>query len=294
LVLITEPSAIGAAKWLLRARLGEVERACDWRRDDSELRDLERTAGSEAMVSPLLADVLEAALRAADVTGGLVDPTVGVVTRALDHDRHPAAGGPDGQVPVPAPGWWRLGWDRTRRALLLPRGVPLDVGATAKAWAVDRAAEALAAQLGCGVLVGLGGDVAVAGPAPAGGWRIHLGGDTRPGPDGGHCVAITSGGLASSAAGRRHGGAGGAPVRHIVDPRTGLAVDGPWRTVSVAAGSCVDATTASTAAVVLGSTAVEWLTRSGLPARLVDAHGEVHPVAGWPTQAAIPTVAAPT
>ena len=32
---------------------------------------------------------------------------------------------------------------------------------------------------GCGVLVSLGGDIATAGPAPAGGWRIHVTDDHR-------------------------------------------------------------------------------------------------------------------
>jgi thiamine biosynthesis lipoprotein len=57
-----------------------------------------------------------------------------------------------------------------------------------------------------------------------------------------------------------------------------------WTTVSVAAASCLDANTASTAAVVLGRSAPDWLTRRGLPARLVAAAGNVVPVAGWPLE----------
>jgi thiamine biosynthesis lipoprotein len=72
-------------------------------------------------------------------------------------------------------------------------------------------------------------------------------------------------------------------MHHIVDPRTGACAAGGWRTVSVAAASCVDANIASTASVVLGATATGWLTERGLPARLVTNDGEVHTVAGWPT-----------
>ena len=49
---------------------------------------------------------------------------------------------------------------------LAPGGVVLDLGATAKALAADRAARArVAAATGCGVLVNLGGDIADRGPA---------------------------------------------------------------------------------------------------------------------------------
>src|SRR5207244_7009335 len=69
---------------------------------------------------------------------------------------------------------------------------------------------------------------------------------------------------------------------HIIDPRTGLPAGGPWRTVTVVAGSCVDANTAATAAIVLGDTAVERLEAARLPARLVDQAGGVTRVAGRP------------
>jgi thiamine biosynthesis lipoprotein len=69
-----------------------------------------------------------------------------------------------------------------------------------------------------------------------------------------------------------------------VDPRTGDIPAPVWRTVSVAAGSCVDANTATTAAIVLGAGAPAWLSARGLPSRLVDVTGLVEPVAGWPAE----------
>jgi thiamine biosynthesis lipoprotein len=50
----------------------------------------------------------------------------------------------------------------------------------------------------------------------------------------------------------------------------------------VAAASCVDANSASTAAIVRGERAVGWLTELALPARLVRHDGRVVTVAGWP------------
>jgi thiamine biosynthesis lipoprotein len=73
-------------------------------------------------------------------------------------------------------------------------------------------------------------------------------------------------------------------AHHIVDPRTGLPADSPWRTVSVAAATCVDANIASTAALVLGAEAERWLAERELPARLVDRYGAVCTTAGWPSE----------
>ena len=72
-------------------------------------------------------------------------------------------------------------------------------------------------------------------------------------------------------------------MHHIVDPRTGDIAEPCWQTVSVAARSCVDANTASTAAIVLADHGQEWLAAKGLPARLVTVTGEVRTTSGWPT-----------
>jgi thiamine biosynthesis lipoprotein len=52
--------------------------------------------------------------------------------------------------------------------------------------------------------------------------------------------------------------------------------------VSVAASSCVDANAASTAAIVRGESAPQWLEGLGLPSRLVTVDGEVLEIGGWP------------
>ena len=59
-----------------------------------------------------------------------------------------------------------------------------------------------------------------------------------------------------------------------------------WRTVSVAASSCVDANIASTAAILRGARAIAWLDRLRLPSRLTGTDGSVITVAGWPVPGA--------
>jgi thiamine biosynthesis lipoprotein len=174
--------------------------------------------------------------------------------------------------------------DLEHRAIGTLPGTVLDLGATAKAWAADRACAAIADELGCGTLVSLGGDLAVRS-APEGGFGVGIAdvcGDASTSVE----VSVGSGGLATSGIGRRHWTLGRHEVHHLIDPETGLPVDSYWRTVSVAAGSCVDANTASTAAMVKGVGAITWLEERGLPARLVRTDGLCLTAAGWPADEA--------
>ncbi len=284
-VLVTEPARLDEAGALLRGELDLLDRACSRFRADSEISGL--AAGAWQPVSPLLGETLAVALRAAELTDGLVDPTIGTALVTLGYDRDFAAVPRDSAAPAaptgPAPGWWRVLLDRQGRQVLVPRGVVVDLGATAKALAADRAAALIAASCHCGVLVSLGGDVAVAGDPPAGGWRVGLGDDHTSSAPGDPVVTIVSGGLATSSITRRTWRRAGRTVHHIVDPRTGLPAEPFWRTVTVAAGNCTDANTASTAAILLGGDAPQWLAQRRLPARLVDVAGRITLAAGWPT-----------
>ncbi|WP_410596388.1 FAD:protein FMN transferase [Amycolatopsis sp. lyj-23] len=390
-LLLTDPTRLGEATAVLREELAAIDSACSRFREDSEISRLNAAAGRQVRVGSLLAEALAVALRAARLTEGLVDPTVGAAVRELGYDRDfallagdrdtaaappaesdpgpaafrgeaaarphhatappaegesgrtaldsagvpvtgaagerpgpaafcgeaaarphhatapPAKSNPGRTVPDPAgvpvtgaagdrgdpagaaireaaPGWHRVLFDPVQRLVVLPRGVHLDLGATAKALAADRGARRIHAAFGCGVLVNLGGDLRAAGPPPSGGWLVALGDD--------HAEAVAhpattvalhrDGALATSGTTRRRWRHGGRVVHHIVDPRTGDVPEPRWRTVTVAAKSTVDANTASTAAVVLGAAAPGWLERRHLPARLVGVDGDVVTTPGWP------------
>jgi thiamine biosynthesis lipoprotein len=289
-LLVSEPAAVQAARAVADAELAAVDLACSRFRADSELSRLNQADGRPIAVTGLFAEILGVALRAARLTGGDVDPTCGAALAGLGYDRDfaliAAAGESAAHHAAPrrrVPGWRNVQLDQPQRQVRLRRGAQLDLGATAKAWAADRCAAMICAQTGSGVLVSLGGDIAVAGPPPDAGWRIRVTDDhaaSRSAP--GQTVTISSGGLATSSTTVRTWSAGGRRVHHIIDPATGEPARSCWRTVSVAAGSCVDANTASTAAIIRSAAALSWLHDAGLPARLVRTDGSVEVTAGWP------------
>jgi thiamine biosynthesis lipoprotein len=280
----------GAACAVVERELDAIDRACSRFRPDSELARVNRAGGKRVAVGPLLLEALRVAVDAARTSGGLVDPTVGRALRTSGYDStFQVVAARDGNAFraefSTVPGWQTIELDEAGATVRVPAGVELDLGATAKALACDRAAIAAAAIAG-GALVGLGGDIAVAGAAPAGGWPVRIADNhadplDAPGPT----VALDGGGLATSSTTVRRWRRGAVELHHLVDPRTGRPAESPWRTVSVAARTCVDANVASTASFLLED-APGWLESRGLPARLVSVDGENTVVAGWPADAA--------
>lgn len=285
-VAVCEDAALGDARVAVEAELAAIDLSCSRFRDDSGLTRLNTMAGRPVPVGPLLLEAIVVALRAAELTEGAVDPTIGEALLLAGYDQDFSVGMREPALRLSArrvPGWQAVSVDLALRRVTIPRGVRLDLGATAKALAADRAAAAAAAATGgSGVLVNLGGDIAVAGSAPSGGWPVRVAEDHRAPADApGQSLTIRSGALATSSTTVRRWGR---TSHHIIDPQTGRPAESRWRTVSVAAGNCVDANTASTAAIVQGEGAPEWLQARGMPARLVDRHGKVLTVASWPEE----------
>jgi len=288
--LVVLDGDLAAARAAVERVLAEVDLAYSRFRPDSELVALNAARGTRVRVSPLLARALAGALEAARSTGGAVDPTVGRALRITgyddDFDRIAGTPRPLQFTLAPVPGWSVIDFDARAQTVRVPADVELDLGSTGKGLASDLCASAAleAAGAGAGVLVSLGGDVAVAGRTPEGGWRILMAEDSRVDPDSpGEVVAIERGGLAtSSTTVRRWSSDDGVTAHHIVDPRTGLPAETPWRTATVVAATCEAANAASTACIVLGHAAPAWLASAGLPARLVAQDGSIARLGGWP------------
>jgi FAD:protein FMN transferase len=329
-VAVADAAALPAAVDAVSRTVVEFDQACSRFRDDSELSAVNRASGMPVRVGPVFLDAVAASLRAARLTGGDVDPTVGEALIALGYDRdfdalssdRDAASRRDGDAvsrrdgdavsrrggdavsrrggdavsrrdgdaafvrPVARiPGWRTVAVDLERSTVRVAQGVVLDLGATAKALAADRAAALAHSQAGCGVLVSFSGDIAIAGPAPVDGWRVRVTDDHRASVDApGQWISLRSGGLATSSTSVRQWRTAVGVAHHLVDPSTGRSAESVWRTASVTAASCLDANVASTATIIRGGEAAAWLEGLGLPSRLVHVDGTVRHLAGWPSE----------
>jgi thiamine biosynthesis lipoprotein len=290
-VVVQDEDVADEAARLLAADLEEIDLACSRFRPDSELQTVHAHAGATVQVGDLLFEALRVAVDAAERTGGAVDPTVGNAIAALgyDADLDVVLARPPGPPPVlgPVAGYPHVQLNPIDRTVRIPRGVRLDLGSTAKAMAADRSVARIARAVGSGALVSLGGDVAVSGVPPAGGWAVGIAHESSaPAGSVDQVVAITRGGLASSATAVRAWKAGDRVVHHIVDPRTGDSVAPYWVLVSATGSSCVEANLVTTAAVVWGPDAFDRLAGFEQSVRLVRADGEVFSVNGWPLELA--------
>jgi FAD:protein FMN transferase len=236
---------------LAHERVAAVERACSRKSCESELNAL--IPGEPQQISTILAAVVASGLRATEISGGLVRSVAS----------SPDTGDDESADPGPA-----ILLDRNQGTLLLRPGVQLDLGEIVWAWAADWIAESCRTELGIGCLVNLGGDIAVRGEQPAGGWRIQIA-DGQPSSSGDANITMSwPGGLASTT--------------NVSRPSQPHAEPSQWRTVTVAAHSCERAKAASLAALALGDSAPRWLTQRELPARLVHTAGVTIQTPGWP------------
>jgi thiamine biosynthesis lipoprotein len=284
-VSVSDPHALDAARAAVHETIASFDLACSRFREDSELSAVNSAHGRPVAISPLLVAAVGAALRAARLTDGDLDPTVGQALLALGYDRDFAdlPKGPRQVRFARVAGWQTIELDSESSTIRVPRGVSLDLGATAKALAADHASAAAHRATRCGVLVSLGGDIGAAGEVPQEGWRIRVTDDhssdvTAPG----QWITLWGGGLATSSTTARRWRTEDGVAHHLIDPATGRCATSVWRTVSVAAASCLDANIASTAAILRSERALPWLVGLKLPSRLVRTDGRASHVAGWP------------
>jgi thiamine biosynthesis lipoprotein len=281
-----DETALEPAYQIATRLLEDVDRTCSRFRKDSDLVRVNSAAGSWTNVDPLLVAAIDAAIVAAAQTDGLVDPTLGHAMVAVGYDRDIAlvladSTSPAG-LPVPsrAGAWREIRYDAHPQGgvVMVPRGSALDLGATAKAWAADLIVNAISEELGCSVVISLGGDIAVAGPD---GWPVVVT-ETIDDADDAEIVYLPYGGLATSSTAARRWVRGGVIRHHLLDPRTGEPVAGTWRTVTATGATCLAANTASTASIVLSDKAIGWLSERDIPARLVSTSGRVVRTQRWP------------
>jgi thiamine biosynthesis lipoprotein len=264
----TSPDLIARAERSIEETFRTEEGRFSRFRSESELSRVNAAAGRSVRVSAVFADVLAIALRAAEETDGLFDPTVldALAAAGYDRDFDEVVAGARGVLHPARPcGRWReivMQGSRVR----LPFGAGIDLGGLVKGWTADLAASrALDAGLRW-VLVNAGGDVRLAGRAP----RVAVAVEDPDDPDRelGR-LHVDRGGIATSSIRARAWGDGS---HHLIDPRTGAPSKTRLVQATAVAATCADAEVAAKAILLGGIEAIEGAALTVW----TDGHVEVH------------------
>lgn len=210
-----------------------------WSRFDpnSELSRIGAVGGRPCVASPETAELVWRCHVAWQRTGGRFDPTVIEALETLGYDcdfariagRTPLVPPTPHRPARPARGLSGTLVDQRTGLVQLPAGVRIDPGGLGKGLAADLVACAAVrvaqrdGSPGYGVLVSVGGDLRVAGAEPSDGWEIEI--DHEVGVPA--CVNLRQGAIATSSVLRRRWISPSGPCHHVVDPATGLPVEGP-------------------------------------------------------------------
>ena len=249
------------ARHLLAVVSGEA-----WRVEDKFSRYLRgnvvdainHSAGSPVEVDEETARLLDFAVHLHELSEGRFDITSGVLGRVWAFDgRRSLPSAQEIAAALRLVGWRRAGWDGRR--LRLEPGMQIDFGGIGKEYAVDRAAQLVAAATESSCVVNFGGDLVLSRPRPTGEpWHVgieHVTGDRRAT----RLILLREGALATSGTTQRFLLADGVRYGHILDPTTGWPVQDCPRSITVAAASCVEAGMIATLAMLQGAGAESFL-----------------------------------
>lgn len=220
---------------------------------ESEISRLNAARGEPVQVSEVTRRLVVSLVEAFHSTGGAFDPTVLRPLIELGYDAQRTDSGR--RTVLDADAEWRGRPDRIlvderRSTVQLPPGTVLDPGGLGKGLAADIVVEELLDRGASGALVEIGGDLRVAGDAPAGeAWTVAI--EQTPGQTVAS-VQLRDGGVATSTTLRRRWTHDGRAAHHLIDPTSGAPTSGPVETVTVVAGSARWAEALTKPAFVVG------------------------------------------
>ena len=270
-VLVDGDDRVSAAAALEVARdeALRIERKFSRYRDDSVVHAIHQAAGAPVEVDEETRGLLDYAAVCHELSGGRFDITSGVLRRVWTFDG--CAHVPDRTAIEQAlrhVGWTRVDWDG--HAITLPAGMEIDFGGIGKEYAVDRAAALVAGRIEGSFVVNFGGDLFASRPRGGGRpWSVGIDDPERTGDQVLYRVDLSRGGLATSGDARRYVMVEGRRLGHVLDPRTGWPVEQAPRSVTVVAGTCLEAGTLSTLACLRGPGAEAFLEQQGVQFRVV-------------------------
>jgi len=268
LVDTDDPAECARLAAIAAAEARRVESRYSRYRDDNPVHRINHAGGAPVVVDEETAALIDYAAACHAWSGGRFDITTGALRRAWRFDgREVEPDEPAIRAALTCVGWPRVSWHA--RTLVMPAGMEIDLGGIGKEYAVDRAVARVSDAARTAVLVNFGGDIAVTGPRRGGApWRIGV---DDPGHTGERVldqIELERGGLATSGDARRFVTWNGRRLGHLLDPRTGYPIADAPRSVTVVAGTCLEAGTLATIAMLHGADADRFLAERGVLHRI--------------------------
>lgn len=264
-----------AAATAICADVARLEARYSRYREDSLLSAINAVArhGGRIEVDAETAQLLDYAATCHRESDGLFDVTAGVLRAVWHFDRGPLPATEEVAAVLARVGWSRLRWQAPWLEFPVA-GLELDFGGIVKEYAVDRAATFAIERGVTHGIVNLGGDVRVIGARPEGRpWRVAIAHPRRR-DDALLTLSVTHGAVATSGDYERCIVVDGVRYGHLLSPRTGWPVK-HLAAVTVVAGLCLVAGSASTIAMLKEGDGPAWLAALGLPHLWVDIEGNL-------------------
>jgi len=236
---------------------------------ESELSELNRSAGMRFQVSPDLFSVLAHAQRLFVMTGGIFDPSILPDLRRVGYDRsmdllrQSGAASLDESLPrVELPSFSGMELDERRGMILLPPGMTVDLGGIDKGWVAEQAALILS-EFSSACAVNAGGDMFMVGlPDGEQHWLVGIQDPFQPEINL-TTLNVDPGALATSAVTKRVWQQGEKQRHHLIDPRTGEPAVTGWLSVTVIAPHAYEAEVFAKALLIAGRRESEEIARNG-------------------------------
>ena len=206
---------------------------------DSELSELNCSAGAPFQASPDMVEILVLAQRFFHQTRGLFDPSILNDLRRAGYDRSLDLIRQEGPAPLldsllegERSSLSEMELDERRGLILLPKGIELDLGGIAKGWIAEKAAGILS-EYSTACAVNAGGDMFLVGlPDGESSWQVAIEDPLQPEIDL-TSIQVDPGAVATSSVTKRIWKQGDKQRNHLIDPRTHESALSDWLSVTV-------------------------------------------------------------
>jgi thiamine biosynthesis lipoprotein len=243
-------------------KFGELEQKFSRFRPDSELSQLNTSLGEPFPASTEFFQVVKKALRLAEETGGIFDPTIlsSLLAAGYARDFEQLEKIQTRKSSAAEQANFRaIVLNQTEQTITLPKNLALDLGGIVKGYAVDEAAK-IFEQHFQNFLVNAGGDIFLRGHNLTGEpWRVGV---EHPSAQGRAqnfeplvTLAVSDRAVATSGSYKRRWQMNGEESHHIIDPRTGKSAASELVSVTIIADSAEMADSLATPIFILGAKA---------------------------------------